>query len=84
MEFIFKKTDCLPSQKQEEQDSVNTEGTSAKGLGESGALYLVPMSGQALRLSTSDHGNSVCMSLFLFCASANLRSVKSLHFRSFF
>lgn len=94
MEFIFKKTDCLSSQKQEEQDSVSPEGTPAKGeqawvlrahgLGESGALYLVPVSGQALGLSTSDHGNSVCMSLFLFCASASLRSVRACTLGHFF
>lgn len=94
VQFIFKKTDCLPSQKQEEQDSVNTEGTSAegerawvlgaRGLGESGALYLVPVSGQALRLSTSDHGNRVCMSLFLFCASASLRGVRPCTLGHFF
>ena len=41
------------------------------------------MSGQALGLSTSDHGDSICMSLFLLRASASLLSIRACTLGSF-
>lgn len=84
--------DSLSSQKQEEQDSVNTvkrappprrAGLGAESTGAGGIWHPVPMSGQALRLSTSGRGGSICRSLLLPRASAGPLSIRARTLGSF-